>query len=288
MVRFAGHNDPQTMVLLLKLGANPNAVWDGTSALQAARDVATLKLLLDAGANPNVSEKGGSAPGSTPLHHFAETDDLEAVKALLAHGAQVDAADSYGNTALARAAVYGRLEIGRALLQAKADPNHRAKDGTTPLDEARSEGHDDFVQMLLGEGGARESEVTAKDGNAVALGDAPVQLIGAYEDALRAHDAVRLGQFKPSLAGYDWSRTDWDALLSGRPARVEEATGFASDEHATIRVRGPTADGKPRGLTIGYELKRIPTQAAAGPLAPFGGWQIEREWIEWGELKQRR
>jgi hypothetical protein len=122
----------------------------------------------------------------------------------------------------------------------------------------------------------------------VALGDAPVQLIGAYEDALRAHDAVRLGQFKPSLAGYDWSRTDWDALLSGRPARVEEATGFASDEHATIRVRGPTADGKPRGLTIGYELKRIPTQAAAGPLAPFGGWQIEREWIEWGELKQRR
>jgi hypothetical protein len=61
---------------------------------------------------------------------------------------------------------------------------------------------------------------------------------------------------------------------------------MASDR-ATIRVGGPTADGR-RGLTIGFALARDASAAGAGPLGRYDGWHIEREWIEWGELKTRR
>jgi hypothetical protein len=76
-------------------------------------------------------------------------------------------------------------------------------------------------------------------------------------------------------------------LLSGRPVRIIEATGYADSKRATIRVHGPTANGRPRGLTLGFELARDSSGAAYGPLARYDGWHIEREWIEWGELNNR-
>jgi Ankyrin repeats (3 copies) len=226
-----------------------------------------VKALLDAGADPSFS----GHQGNSPLHHFTERGDLQSVRLLLAHGAQVDTVDDWGNTPLSRAAVYGRVDIGRALLEAKADANHRAKDGSTPLDEARANGHSEFADLLRS-AGARETEVTASTGKPVALGDAPVRLLQAYEDALHARDTANLGVLKPAAKGYDWSTTDWDAFLSGRPVRIIEATGYADSKRATIRVHGPTADGRPRGLTLGFDLARDSSAAAYGPLARYDGW----------------
>ncbi|HUY87974.1 MAG TPA: ankyrin repeat domain-containing protein [Pirellulales bacterium] len=54
---------------------------------------------------------------------FDEPDALEMVELLLAHGADVNAADSYGNTALFRCVVDNRVELVRFLLAHGADPN---------------------------------------------------------------------------------------------------------------------------------------------------------------------
>src|SRR5205807_415830 len=91
-----------------------------------------------------------------PQRYHGRGVHFETVALLLARGAKPEAVDDWGNTPLARAAVYGHLEIGRALLAAGADANHRAKDGSTALDEARANGHDDFVELLRTVGKARE------------------------------------------------------------------------------------------------------------------------------------
>jgi ankyrin repeat protein len=58
------------------------------------------------------------------------------VAVLLSAGANVHAADSAGNTALAVTAEAGALETVRLLLQAGAAVNAASLDGTTPLQRA--------------------------------------------------------------------------------------------------------------------------------------------------------
>jgi hypothetical protein len=85
--------------------------------------------------------------------------DVEAVKALLAAGAQVNDASEGGETPLMRATSRGRLEVVRLLLAAGADVNARRADGMTPLIYAAFFGHTEVVRALI-DGGA---DVEARD-----------------------------------------------------------------------------------------------------------------------------
>ncbi len=77
--------------------------------------------------------------GTTALHIAAKNHDIENVRLLLSHGANADAADSDGNTAL-HYAVYpirDRVDVAvsccNLLLQAKSKNLSRNRDGETPL-----------------------------------------------------------------------------------------------------------------------------------------------------------
>ncbi len=67
-----------------------------------------LRMLLDKGANPNMQlfmrpsdQRGsGTSRGSTPLHNAAGSGDLEAVKRLIQHGADVNLHDADNESAL--------------------------------------------------------------------------------------------------------------------------------------------------------------------------------------------
>jgi Ankyrin repeats (3 copies)/Domain of unknown function (DUF3471) len=89
----------------------------------------------------------------------ARKSDVEAVKALLAKGADVNAKTAYGATALSYAADKGHVEVVKVLLDRGADVN--VKDtfyGETPLGWAAYRGHATVVTLLLDKGAA------AKDG----------------------------------------------------------------------------------------------------------------------------
>src|SRR4029079_3130923 len=109
-------------------------------------DAAIVDLLLKAGANPNQSLPGGE----TPLMTASRTGALDVVRALLSHGATVDAQDERrGQTALMWAAAEGHAAVVHALIDAGADINATLDSGFTPFSFAVREGHIDAVRAFL-------------------------------------------------------------------------------------------------------------------------------------------
>jgi len=118
-----------------------------------------LQWLKDHGADPNSHGQSGNRP----LHVAIISDHSSGgtlILTLLRMGADVNAANDYGDTPLHQAAYLGLTEKVRLLLKNKADVSKRAQRGETPLlYAARPEGYPDTVLALL-EGGA---EVNAAD-----------------------------------------------------------------------------------------------------------------------------
>ena len=100
-------------------------------------------------------------------HRAAQNGDLGEVLALLEQGANPDAADRHGFTALARAAQYDRLDLMRLLLAAGANPNAANKWGRTPLMTCNSA---EIAEALL-DAGARVNVVTLADGGGLREGE---------------------------------------------------------------------------------------------------------------------
>jgi len=195
---------------LLKKGADPNQ-WDwwGRTPLYAAVDMHTLptggrpdhlsldsttslkmiELLLQAGANPNAqlklfppfrsigADRGADLMltiGTTPLIRAAKAGDTEAIKLLLAHGANPSLPNSLGITPLMAAAGLGSDEIDTrgafatqqdliasigVLLAAGADINVVDNKGQGALHGAAYCGRDDVIKYLV----ANHANLYAKD-----------------------------------------------------------------------------------------------------------------------------
>jgi len=90
--------------------------------------------------------------GVTPLMAASLNGDSEAVKLLLAAGADVNAANNSGATPLIMASQKGNAEAVKLLLAAGANVNYVAPNGATPLSIASEQGHADVVQLLKAAG----------------------------------------------------------------------------------------------------------------------------------------
>ena len=79
----------------------------------------------------------------TPLHIAAQCNKIEAVAALISHGADVNARTMYGETLLMMASRCGHAKVVEALLDAGADKELKAtsgvRKGKTALDMAREQ-----------------------------------------------------------------------------------------------------------------------------------------------------
>jgi ankyrin repeat protein len=130
-------------------------------------DLTRAKALIEGGAEVNARD----AYGATALMNAAQSGNLEMVEALLAAGAEVDAKDELGWTALMKACFNadqnrGFPEIVTRLIAAGADPNVKITYGIRPLMLAAGYGEAGVCQALLA-GGA---DVLARnDGDLTAL-----------------------------------------------------------------------------------------------------------------------
>jgi hypothetical protein len=135
----------------------PPADWlgqypGGTTPLMHAAmlgDVPWVERLLNQGADVNAVDSSGS----TALNWAAATGGPAAVQALLNAGAA--ARGESGGRSLTAAAAGGNARSVEILLKAGADPNFRDKDGATPLSVATRHHFTEIVHLLK-QAGAHE------------------------------------------------------------------------------------------------------------------------------------
>lgn len=108
--------------------------------------VDAVRYLLEAGAE--VGAVSGNELANTPLHAAAAARHLEVCRLLLTHGADPDARQHGGYTALQSAALHGDRELVDLLLQHGADPSATDEDGEGPVDYADRGGHREIVALL--------------------------------------------------------------------------------------------------------------------------------------------
>ena len=113
-----------------------------------AGDVQAVRALVKSGADVNV--RWGD--GSTPLLFAAHNSNLEIARALLAAGAKVDVANDYGITPLLDASRSGDAAMVDLLLKSGANPALAHPEGETPLMAASRAGSVPAVRLLLARG----------------------------------------------------------------------------------------------------------------------------------------
>jgi ankyrin repeat protein len=134
------HRRPEARDALIAVGAP-------IGPLEAAA-LGDVDRLRDA----DLSVRGGD--GFTPLHLAAFFGGAEAVKAILATGADpdADADNTFKVRPIHSAVAVGDHESARALLEAGADPNVEQQGGYTPLDAALQHDDTEMIALLRGHG----------------------------------------------------------------------------------------------------------------------------------------
>jgi ankyrin repeat protein len=150
LVDAARHQDRDAVRTLLQQHIDVNAAQDdGATALHWAAyfdDAAIADLLIRAHANVNAANELAVTP-------LALASSIGMVEKLLAAGANPNLAGANGESPLMEASRSGRLEIVKALLEHGAEVNARENvRGQTALMWAVSQKHVDVVQMLLEHG----------------------------------------------------------------------------------------------------------------------------------------
>jgi hypothetical protein len=148
-VRAAQEDDLETVTALIAgMDVNLRDKRSGTTALEHAVINANremVQLLLSAGANVNAK----NAQGETALMMFDDDATSDLVWDLLNAGAGVNLKNHSGATALMQIAVSNNLEALKTLLDAGAEVNTKDKQGRTALILAASEGLINNVRTLV-------------------------------------------------------------------------------------------------------------------------------------------
>ena len=131
-----------------------------------------------------------ASESSTPLASMfsaAKSGEAETVETLLGAGADLEARDREGGTALIIAAYYGHSAIVGSLLDKGAEVNARDEQGSTALMLAARNGHGEIVESLLGKGA--DVNAQASNNGTTALILAAAWGHGEIVDSLLAKDA---------------------------------------------------------------------------------------------------
>jgi hypothetical protein len=192
----------------------------------------------------------------------AKKGDVEAVKSLLARGADVNAKTRYNQTPLMFAAEKGHLEVVRNLIEAGADVNvtDTFYKFFTALYGAASKGHADVVKLLL-EKGARSKEQAlifgAQEGHAsvvkVAL-DMGGLAQGALDNALSSVDEAKNKEIAETLK-----------KAGAKPAENKQLKPEVEVDEATLRKYAGT-----------YRLDEARQYTFIVREGKLGGWDVRQ------------
>ncbi|EON61497.1 26S proteasome non-ATPase regulatory subunit 10 [Coniosporium apollinis CBS 100218] len=158
------YNRPEIVQLLMQsknfdVDAQDGLGWTPlmmASSLRAGDGDALIDTLLSAGADVNAKNNNGQ----TALHFAASKNNIDTARKLTAHKASARVKDKRGQLALHRAAAVGSVPMMKLLLENKSPVNATDVDGMTALHHAISEGHGDAAMMLLKAGAETDKRDT--------------------------------------------------------------------------------------------------------------------------------
>jgi len=101
----------------------------------------------------SLANKTEVKPPQVDIHTAVVTDNLEALKQHIAAGSDINEKDPYGGSSpLISAALFGKTEAAKILMNAGADLNVKNKDGSTALHTSAFFCRPEIVKMLLDKG----------------------------------------------------------------------------------------------------------------------------------------
>ena len=203
--------------------AAPRAQETGTRLIEAVKqeDVEAVRALLKQGANVNATERDGSSA----LHWAAQRNNLRLVNLLLDAGANSNAASRYHVSPLYLAALNGSAGIIERLLDAGVDPNSTAHEGQTALMTAALTGKAEAVRLLVTRG-ARVDDREPYRGQTALMWAASEGNAVAAELLIEAGADIRAtssGGFTPLLFAVRNAHIDTTKTLLKHGANVNDA-----------------------------------------------------------------
>jgi uncharacterized protein len=212
--------------------------------LDAARkgDVAAVRSLLASGADANAAQ----GDGLSALHLAGRQGHVEITKLLISSGADVEARTRIGGyTPLHVAGGGGHAEVVRALLDANADPGAvTTTTGATPLHlAARAFGGDGAVRALLEHGAPIDARETSAGQTAL--------MFAAAAGRAQSVRALLAAGADPSIATEVVDVLESMAIDAAAQERLREAL---------TEVRRSAPDGTGRALTPAEEQRAILAQ----------------------------
>ena len=241
MITPRGSGPIVLLAAALLLGATPE---DNPALLDAARrgDVAAVRSALSDGADPNAAE----GDGLTALHIAAEQGDSQIARLLIGARANVEAKTRLGEyTPLHLAAEGAHVSVVRVLLEAGADVRAATTNtGVTPLHLA--------AKALNGEGAVREllrhgAPVNALEASA---GQTPLMFAASYGRAAAVRELLR-GGADPAI------NTEVVDVL--RRVAIDRAANERLKE-ALVKIRQSSPEGTDRELTTAEQHAAIEAQ----------------------------
>jgi ankyrin repeat protein len=193
---------PEMVETLLNRGLKLNAknLWGETVLHSVSRGkqgsqggVRVAKLLLERGVDVNTQRKDHQ----TPLHFASYHGNVEIVRLLLDHGADLEAAWGDKGEKPLHQVSYGKyrsqrdgVRVAQLLLDRGADVNTRHKDDWTPLHHASYFGNVEIVRLLLDHGADHGAAEANAEGD---FGEKPLHLV-SYGEYRSQEDGVRVTQ----------------------------------------------------------------------------------------------
>jgi ankyrin repeat protein len=215
----------------------PNTLPEAFYRAIRANDLTVLDTLVKEGGGVNMRD----AEGVTPLMYAAAVGSIDAMNRLLAAGADVNARNTLGSSALTWATK--DLAKVRLLLDHGADVNVTSIPGRTPLLVATMHNPSaDVVKLLIARGAdalaADKLHATALHTAAVA---ADIGTLRALLDAKVDVNARDAADFTPLMVAASNGSVEAVKLLLSRGARVNDVSGAGEVViHAPARVKNGT------------------------------------------------
>jgi ankyrin repeat protein len=221
------------MVGLLAIAIPLQAGSTDVADAAKARDAAAVKALLKTGADVNAAQ----GDGMTALHWAASNGDAGLAQMLLSAGANVRATTRLGGiTALHMASQAGHAPVVAALIAAGADPNAATTTGASPLMLAARSGNSDAVTRLVETG----ADINAREKG---FGQTALMVAAGLDRA----DVVKL----LIARGADWKAASAIADLKALSSPMEDGSGRPGPPPAAAgRVDVP-------GVTRGYRYNEL-------------------------------